>query len=106
MPLAGRGWSVAEIERAAEIGLSGVTFWPERYNGLELFSDEMDRVWSAIEAADLSVGIHGSFGSKMPSFARHPLYQPRQDAEPARAPRFARTGPRSQSPAKIMRSLS
>ena len=62
--------AVAEIEAMAEAGLSGITFRPERYNGLELFSDEMDRVWSAAEHANLSVGIHGSFGSKMPSFAR------------------------------------
>lgn len=62
--------AVAEIEAIAAAGLSGVTFRPERYNGLELFSEEMDRVWSAIEYANLTVGIHGSFGSRMPSFAR------------------------------------
>ncbi len=62
--------AVAEIEAMAEGGLKGMTFRPERYNGLELYSKEMDRVWSAAEHANLSVGIHGSFGSKMPSFAR------------------------------------
>lgn len=62
--------AVAEIEAIAASGLHGVTFRPERYNGLELYSEEMDRVWSAAEHAGLSVGIHGSFGSKMPSFAR------------------------------------
>lgn len=62
--------AVAEIEAMAAAGLRGMTFRPERYNGLELFSDEMDRVWAAAEDANLSVGIHGSFGSKMPSFAR------------------------------------
>jgi predicted TIM-barrel fold metal-dependent hydrolase len=62
--------AVKEIERVAELGLSGLTFRPERYNGLELYSEEMDRVWSAAEYANLMVGIHGSFGSRMPSFAR------------------------------------
>ena len=58
------------IAECAEAGLTGITIRPERYNGLELFSDEMDRVWSAIEHHDLTVGIHGSFGSNMPSFAK------------------------------------
>lgn len=62
--------AVAEVERVAGLGLSGITFRPERYHGLELHSEDMDRVWSAAEHADLTVAIHGSFGSKMPSFAR------------------------------------
>ncbi|MPY91502.1 MAG: amidohydrolase family protein [Acidimicrobiia bacterium] len=62
--------SVAEIERVADLGLSGITFRPERYNGLELYSEDMDRVWSAAEYANLTVAVHGSFGSKMSSFAR------------------------------------
>jgi predicted TIM-barrel fold metal-dependent hydrolase len=62
--------SVKEIERVAGLGLSGITFRPERYNGLALYSEEMDRVWSAAEYANLTVAVHGSFGSKMPSFAR------------------------------------
>jgi predicted TIM-barrel fold metal-dependent hydrolase len=45
---------------------------------MELFSAEMDRLWSAIEDHDLLVGIHGSFGSKMESFAstryQNPFY--------------------------------
>ena len=51
-------------------GLTGLTFRPERYAGLELYSPEMDRVWSAAEDHDLTVAIHGSFGSKMKSFAK------------------------------------
>ena len=69
-PLQDVGEAVTEIERVAGLGLTGITFRPERYNGLELFSDDMDRVWSAAESNDLTVGIHGSFGSRMPSFAR------------------------------------
>lgn len=69
-PLQDVDLAVAEIEAVAAAGLSGITFRPERYNGLELYSAEMDRVWSAAEDANLSIGIHGSFGSKMPSFAR------------------------------------
>jgi predicted TIM-barrel fold metal-dependent hydrolase len=69
-PLQSVDAAVDEIAFVAEQGLTGITFRPERYNGLELFSTEMDRVWSAAEDADLTVAIHGSFGSKMQSFAR------------------------------------
>ena len=69
-PLQSVDHAVAEIEFCADAGLTGVTFRPERYNGLELFSDDMDRVWSAAEDHDMTVAIHGSFGSKMKSFAR------------------------------------
>ena len=69
-PLQSVDAAVAEIEFMAENGLNGMTFRPERYNGMELYSPEMDRVWSAAEDHDLTVAIHGSFGSKMTSFAR------------------------------------
>lgn len=69
-PLQSVDAAVAEIEFIAESGLTGLTFRPERYADLELFSAEMDRVWSAAEDHDLTVAIHGSFGSKMKSFAR------------------------------------
>jgi predicted TIM-barrel fold metal-dependent hydrolase len=69
LPLQSVEAAVNEVKFIAEQGLTGVTFRPERYNGLELFSKEMDRVWSAVEDADLTVGIHGSFGSRMESFA-------------------------------------
>lgn len=68
-PLQSVDAAVAEIEFVAEQGLTGITFRPERYNGLELYAPDMDRVWSAAEDADLTVGIHGSFGSRMKSFA-------------------------------------
>ncbi len=69
-PLQSVDAAVAEIAFMAEHGLTGLTFRPERYNGLTLYSPEMDRVWSAAEDHDLTVAIHGSFGSKMESFAR------------------------------------
>ncbi len=69
-PLQSVDAAVAEIAFLAEHGFTGLTFRPERYNGLELYSPEMDRVWSAAEDHDLTVAIHGSFGSKMTSFAR------------------------------------
>jgi len=69
-PLQSVDAAVAEIEFIAESGLTGFTFRPERYNGLELFDPDMDRVWSAAEDHDLTIGIHGSFGSRMKSFAR------------------------------------
>ncbi|WP_428116997.1 amidohydrolase family protein [Candidatus Poriferisodalis sp.] len=69
-PLQSVDGAVAVIEEVANAGLTGVTFRPERYGGLELFSPDMDRVWSAAEHHDLTVAIHGSFGSGMPSFAK------------------------------------
>ena len=69
-PLQSVDGAVAVIEEVANAGLTGVTFRPERYSGLELFSSDMDRVWSAAEHHDLTVAIHGSFGSGMPSFAK------------------------------------
>ena len=69
-PLQSVDAAVAEIASLAEHGFTGLTFRPERYAGLELYSSEMDRVWSAAEDHDLTVAIHGSFGSKMTSFAR------------------------------------
>ncbi|MDG2112607.1 MAG: amidohydrolase family protein [Actinomycetota bacterium] len=69
-PLQSVDAAVAEIEFIAGLGLTGFTFRPERYNGLELFDPDMDRVWSAAEDHDLTVAIHGSFGSRMKSFAR------------------------------------
>jgi len=69
-PLQSVAEAAKEVERVAELGLTGITFRPERYHGLALHSEEMDRVWAAAEAGDLTVGVHGSFGSGMPSFAR------------------------------------
>lgn len=69
-PLQAVDEAVAEIGRMAASGLSALTFRPERYDGLELYSEEMDRVWAAAADANLTVAIHGSFGSRMPSFAR------------------------------------
>ncbi|MEL7155277.1 MAG: amidohydrolase family protein [Actinomycetota bacterium] len=69
-PLQSVDAAVAEIAFMAENGLTGLTFRPERYQGMELFSPEMDRVWSAAEDHDLTVAIHGSFGSQMESFAK------------------------------------
>ena len=69
-PLQSVDAAVDEIAFMAESGLTGMTFRPERYNGMELFSDDMDRVWSAAEDHDMTVAIHGSFGSRMTSFAK------------------------------------
>lgn len=69
-PLQSVDAAVTEITAVADAGLTGITFRPERYHGLELYSSEMDRVWSAAEDHDLTVAIHGSFGSKMSSFAK------------------------------------
>lgn len=58
-----------EIDHIAKLGLRGVAFRPERYNGLALFDDALVPFWSAISDAGLFAGVHGSFGVQMPSFA-------------------------------------
>src|SRR5437763_10531164 len=68
-PLQDVSAAAAEIERAAGLGLRGVTIRPERYNGLAVQDPACERFWAAAQASDMAVVFHGSFGSRMPSFA-------------------------------------
>ena len=68
-PLQDVGEAVREVERAAGLGLRGVTIRPERYHGLAVDAPECEPFWAAAQDHDLTVVFHGSFGSRMPSFA-------------------------------------
>jgi uncharacterized protein len=69
VPLQDVKLATAEIAHIARLGLKGVAFRPERYNGMALFDEQLAPFWSAICDADLFAGVHGSFGVQMPSFA-------------------------------------
>ena len=63
--------AAAEIERVAGLGLRGVTIRPERYGGgtFAVQSPECERFWAAAQDNNMTVVFHGSFGTRMPSFA-------------------------------------
>jgi len=60
---------VREARRLAGLGLRGFISRPERFNDLALFDPRCDALWQTAVADDLAVAIHGSFGSRMKSFA-------------------------------------
>lgn len=68
--------AAAEVKRLKGLGLSGFTIRPERYNGVALYDEACDPVWAAAQADGLVVGVHGSFGSHMPSFATQRYQNP------------------------------
>lgn len=69
VPLQDVELAAREVERAAGLGLKAITIRPERYNGLALSAPEAEPLFAAAQAADVSLAVHGSFGSTMPSFA-------------------------------------
>ena len=69
VPLQSIEAATREVEHVAKLGLRGVSFRPERYKGLALYDERLKPFWEAIAANGLFAAVHGSFGSKMPSFA-------------------------------------
>jgi len=69
VPLADPTRARAEVDAIAGLGLAGVCFRPERYDGLALSDARLDPFWDAVQGAGLFAAVHGSFGSRMPSFA-------------------------------------
>ena len=61
--------AVRETRRLREIGLSGFISRPERFGELALYDSACDDLWTIAVDDSLAVGIHGSFGSQMPSFS-------------------------------------
>jgi predicted TIM-barrel fold metal-dependent hydrolase len=70
VPLQDVDLAVAEAKRLADLGLRGLVLRPERFGGLSLFDPRCDALWAVAQASDIAVGIHGSFGSRMPGFSR------------------------------------
>ena len=69
VPLQSAEAATKEVAHIAQLGLKGVAFRPERYNGLALYDEALIPFWNAISEQGLFAGVHGSFGVKMPSFA-------------------------------------
>ena len=69
VPLRSVERATREVATIAKLGLKGVCFRPERYNGLALYDDSLKPFWEAIAGHGLFAAVHGSFGSLMPSFA-------------------------------------
>ncbi len=70
VPLQDPALAVAEAKRLAGLGLRGLAVRPERFNGLALYDERCDPLWAVAQGDDLAVAVHGSFGSRMPGFAR------------------------------------
>jgi predicted TIM-barrel fold metal-dependent hydrolase len=69
VPLQDVDLAVAEAKRLAGLGLRGLVVRPERFGGLALYDVRCDPLWEVAQADDIAVGVHGSFGTRMPGFA-------------------------------------
>ena len=69
VPLQSIDAAVEETEHIAKLGLKGVCFRPERYQGLALYDERLRPFWERVAGNGLVAAVHGSFGSAMPSFA-------------------------------------
>jgi len=69
VPLQDIGLAVQEARRIRDLGLRGIISRPERFKDLALYDDRCDALWAVAAADDLAIGIHGSFGSRMPGFS-------------------------------------
>ena len=68
VPLQDVELAAQECERIAERGLKAALIRPERFRRLALNDPACDPFWAAAQDCDLSVAVHGSFGSRMQSF--------------------------------------
>ena len=69
VPLQSVEAATREVAHIAQLGLKGVSFRPERYNGLPLHDEALEPFWNAVADQGLFAAVHGSFGAHMPSFA-------------------------------------
>ena len=69
VPLQNVDLALQEAQRLESIGLKGFMARPERYRDLALYDPACDGLWQCAIDNNLAVGIHGSFGSRMPSFS-------------------------------------
>ncbi len=69
IPLQDIDLAISEAKRMRELGLRGFLSRPERFKGLALYDARCDGLWEVAASDELAVGIHGSFGSRMPSFS-------------------------------------
>ncbi|MDP6873736.1 MAG: amidohydrolase family protein [Alphaproteobacteria bacterium] len=69
VPLQSPDAALKEVAHIVQLGLKGVAFRPERYNGLALHDEVLAPFWNAVSDQGLFAAVHGSFGAHMPSFA-------------------------------------
>ena len=69
VPLQSTEAAEREADHIAKLGLKGVCFRPERYQGLALYDERLRTFWDKVAGNGLFAAVHGSFGSLMPSFA-------------------------------------
>lgn len=69
VPLQDIDLAIAEAKRLRSLGLRGFMSRPERFAGLALYDPVCDPLWQVAVEDGLAVGVHGSFGSAMPSFS-------------------------------------
>jgi predicted TIM-barrel fold metal-dependent hydrolase len=69
VPLQNIDLAIAEAGRLRQLGLRGFISRPERFGDLALYDEACDPLWRIAVDDNLAVGIHGSFGSRMPSFS-------------------------------------
>ncbi len=69
VPLQDLSEAVRETERIASLNLRAALVRPERFQGLALNDPACERFWAAVQDCDLSVAVHGSFGTRMESFS-------------------------------------
>lgn len=69
VPLQSPALAIEEAKRLSPLGLRGLVIRPERFHGLALYDASLDPLWRIAEEQGLPVCVHGSFGTRMPSFA-------------------------------------
>jgi len=69
VPLQDISLAIAEAGRLRTLGLTGLITRPERFSDLALYDERCDGLWRRAVDDGLAVGVHGSFGSRMPSFS-------------------------------------
>lgn len=69
VPLQDINLAIDEAKRLRRVGLRGFMSRPERFGNLALYDPVCDPLWHTAVQDGLAVGVHGSFGSSMPSFS-------------------------------------
>ena len=69
VPLQSAELAIAEAKKLSALGLRGIAIRPERFRGLALYDESLAPLWGIAQEEGLPICVHGSFGTRMPSFA-------------------------------------